>query len=66
MRTSQLAGQTVVSAGTAPSATNALKFSDIGVGDDVDVWLMLDANDITFHCRASSAMEDPTPFSIAV
>ena len=65
VRTSQLEALTDVVADDAPTATNALKFSDIGAGQDIDVWLMLDANDIIF-IAVSDALDAPMPFSIAV
>ena len=65
VRTSQLAGLTAGVVGFAPSVANSLKFSDIAAGDNIDVWLMHDANDILLIAMSATG-EAPMPFAIAV
>ena len=65
VRTAQLMGLDDAAADDAPTRLNALKFNDIAAGVDVDVWLLKDA-DRNLYVAMSDAVNDPTPFSIAV
>ena len=64
VRTSQLNALTDVAADDAPAAGNALKFSDIASGENIDVWLAKDADGNLYV--ASSEAAGPMPFAIAV
>ena len=65
VRTSDLRSRTDVVEGNVPAEGNALRFSDITGGLNIDVWLLHDANDIIFMAM-SNAVDDPMPFSIAI
>ena len=65
--TAQLNALTDVAADDAPAAGNALKFSDIASGEDIDIWLGKDAErehvrGVVYAIGATGLM----PFAVAV
>ena len=65
VNTAQLNALDDVVASEVPESGNSLKFSDIAIAEEIDVWLGKDA-DGNLYVAMSSASEDPMPFAIAV
>ena len=65
VNTAQLNAKDDVVASEVPEAANSLKFNNIAVSDDVDVWLGKDADE-NLYIAMTAVSDDPMPFAIAV